>query len=40
MIAVSLSYIAYYCGLSLYLERRRREVRRDAEVPVHALEGV
>ena len=40
VIAVSLSYIAYYCGLSLYLERRRREVRRDAEVPVHALEGV
>ena len=40
LLALSLSYIVYYCGLSLYLEHRRRNARREAPVPARALEGV
>ncbi len=37
VIAASLAYIAYYCGLSLVLESRRRSVR--GAVPAPVLEG-
>ncbi len=37
VIAASLAYIAYYCGLSVYLESRRRTARAAASAPV--LEG-
>jgi phosphatidylcholine synthase len=40
LLAVSLSYIVYYCGLSLFLEHRRRTARREALAPARALEGV
>ena len=40
VIALSLAYIAYYCGLSLYLERRRRAARAAAPVATPSLEGV
>ena len=40
LLAASLSYIVYYCGLSLFLEHRRRSARREAPVPARALEGV
>jgi phosphatidylcholine synthase len=40
LLAASLSYIVYYCGLSLYLEHRRRNARRAGHLSAHALEGV
>jgi phosphatidylcholine synthase len=39
VLAASLSYIVYYCGLSLYLEHRRRTARRGF-TRARALEGV
>jgi phosphatidylcholine synthase len=35
LVGASLAYIAYYCGLSVYLDQRRRAVRR-AQEPVAA----
>jgi phosphatidylcholine synthase len=40
LLAASLAYIVYYCGLSLFLEHKRRSARREAPVPARALEGV
>lgn len=34
VVAASLAYIAYYCGLSLYLDQRRRSTRRAAALAV------
>ena len=39
LIAASLAYVAYYCGLSLYLHRRRA-ARGPAPVTTRTLEGV